>query len=58
MKKKKNVKKAVIPAVVPVALGTWKKKKTTASAFALDAESISPRKPPPEDMPSYVPYSK
>jgi len=57
-KKKNNVKKAAVPAVVPAALGTWKKKKTTASAHALDAESISPRKPPPEDMPSYVPYSK
>ena len=67
MKKKKNVKKAVVPAVVPAALGTRKKKKTTASASAkqnldllsnLDDESIFPRKPPPEDMPSYIPYSK
>ena len=67
MKKKKNVKKAVVPAVVPAALGT-RKKKTTASASAakqnldllsnLDDESIFPRKPPPEDMPSYIPYSK
>jgi len=46
MKKKNNVKKAAVLAVVPTALGTRKKKKTTASAYALDAESISPRKPP------------
>ena len=67
MKKKKNVKKAVVPAVVPAALGTWKKKKTTASASAkqnlellsdLDEESIFPHKAPPEDMPSYVLYGK
>jgi len=54
MKKKKNLKKAVVPAVVPAALGTWKKKKTTASASAkqnldllsnLDAESIFPCNP-------------
>jgi hypothetical protein len=54
MKKKKNVKKAVVPAVVPAALGT-RKKKTTASASAkqnldllsnLDDESIFPRNPP------------
>ena len=66
MKKKKNVKKAVVPAVVPAALGT-RNKKTTASASAkqnldllsnLDAESIFPRNPPPEDMPSYIPYGK
>ena len=66
MKKKKIVKKAVVPAVVPAALGT-RKKKTTASASAkqnldllsnLDDESIFPRKPPPEDMPSYIPYGK
>ena len=55
MKKKKNVKKAVVPAVVPAALGTRKKKKMTASASAkqnldllsnLDAESIFPCNPP------------
>jgi len=67
MKKKKNVKKAVVPAVVPAALGT-QKKKTTAPASAakqnldllsnLEDESIFLRKPPPEDMPSYIPYSK
>jgi len=54
-KKKKNVKKAVVPAEVPAALGTRKKKKTTASASAkqnldllsnLDAKSIFPRNPP------------
>jgi len=60
---KKTVKKA---AVVPAAHGTQKKKKTvTASAMQnlelmsdLDEESIFPRKAPPEDMPSYVPYGK
>jgi hypothetical protein len=57
----------------PAALGTQKKKKTvtakkTATASSaeqnlellsnLDEESIFPRKAPPEDMPSYIPYSK
>ena len=66
MKKKKNVKKAVVPAVVPAALGTRKKKKTASTSAKqnldllsnLDNESIFPRKPTPEDMPSYIPYSK
>ena len=65
MKKKKKAKKA---EVVPAALGTQKKKKTVTTSAKqkqnlellsdLDKESIFPRKAPPEDMPSYIPYGK
>ena len=60
MKKKKNAKKGVVAAVVPAALGIRARKKNTASASDLlsNLDDESPRKSPPEDMPSYVPYSK
>jgi hypothetical protein len=74
MKRRKKVKEAavvpaaVVPAaaVVPTALGTQKKKKTATTSAKqnldllsdIDKESIYSRKPPPEDISSYVPYGK
>ena len=60
MKKKRTVKKAVVGAVAPAALGIRARKKNTASASDLlsNLDDESPRKSPPEDMPSLVPYSK
>jgi hypothetical protein len=41
MKKKKNVKKAVVPAVVPAALGTRKKKKTASTSAKQNLDLLS-----------------
>ena len=59
---------ALVPtaAVVAVPATRTQKKKNTATTSAkqnlhlsdIDEESIYSRKPPPEDMPSYVPYLK
>ena len=64
MKKKKTAKKVVVAAVVPAALGTRRKKKTASASAKHNLDLLSNqddkslRKPPSEDMPSYVPYSK
>ncbi len=72
VKKAAVIPAAVVPAALGTQkkkkIATTKKttkKTTTASAKQnlellsnLDKESIFPRKAPPEDMPSYVPYSK
>ncbi len=57
---------ALVPtAAVPAAARTQKKKKTATTSAKqnlhlsdIDEESIFLRKPPPEDMPSYVPHLK
>ena len=69
MKRRKKLKEAaVIPAaaVAVPATRTQKKKKTATTSAKqnlnllsdIDEESIYLRKPPPDDMPSYVPYLK
>jgi hypothetical protein len=70
MKRRKKLKEAAVlvpTAAVAVPAARTQKKKKTATTSAkqnldllsnIDEESIYSRKPPPEDMPSYVPYLK
>jgi hypothetical protein len=70
MKRRKKLKEAAVlvpTAAVAVPAACTQKKKKTATTSAkqnldllsnIDEESIYSRKPPPEDMPSYVPYLK
>ena len=69
MKRRKKLKEAAVlvpTAAVAVPAARTQKKKKTATTSAkqnlhlsdIDEESTYSRKPPPEDMPSYVPYLK
>jgi hypothetical protein len=69
MKRRKKLKEAAVVPAATVAIPaarTQKKKKTATTSTKqnldllsdIDKESIYSRKPPPEDMPSYVPYLK